>query len=329
MIEEIYAIEDDDGVEIISWPTPEYQRVCAQGHLVTNLFNSYEVSRGKGEVSYACKICQLEANQRQKEKKQGTVAGESFEEIPDTPEHRAKIEDEHEPGPDERPGEERVNVGGMSAPASSEILTRLERIEQKMDDFIADRHPHIATRILTDRIKQLEEQLAEATKGPGLDEMTFDQLKAKAAELGVEIPKGLRSAGARKLIQEHLAGQPSIEDVEDAALAAAGDPDEVEEAVHDEAVSTEPEQDDIVDAEIVEDEPEEDDEPEPEPAPRRRPAPGRRRRSAPATEEELEAAAQAATERQAAKRAAAKAQEDDDEEPAPRRRRRPRADAEG
>lgn len=323
----IELLEDEDGVEIISWPTPKYQRVCAQGHLVTDLYNSYEVSRGKDGTSYACKRCQLEANARQKEKKQGTVAGEPFEEIPDTPEHRDEIETEHAPAPGEKPGE--LVRGGVKVPLDSEVLTVLSRIESKMDAFIADRHPHIATRILTDQIAQLEAQIAELKKGPALEDMTFDQLKAKAAELGVEIPKGLRSAGARKLIEEHLAGQ-ALDTTPEA---------EVADPVQDEIPFKEHEQDDTVNA--PDDEPEldaatvepapEDEEPEVElqhegiveaesgeevaEAPRRR----RRRK----TDEELEEEARAAEERARAKTAARKAAaEQEDEEPAPRRRRR-------
>lgn len=329
MIEEIYAFEDEDGVEI-HWPVPEYQRVCAQGHLVTDLFNSYEVPRGKDGFSYACKRCQLEANKRQKEKKQGTVAGEPFEEIPDTPEHRAEIWAEHAPGPDETPQD--------LPPSLLALQAQLDRIERKVESIIADR-PNVATRVFTERIRSLEEQLAEAKKGPGLDEMTFDQLKAKAAELGIEIPKGLRSAGARKLIQEYLAGQPSTEDVEDAAQAAAGDPDVLAEADHVEVVSTEPDQDGIVDAEVIEDN-------DPEVALQHEgiveadsdeevlASPRRRRR--PKTDEELNAESEAAMERARAKTAARKAawlggdDAEADEDPAPRRRRRPRRDdAEG
>lgn len=260
-IPEVYALEDEEGVTV-HWPAPKYQRVCAQGHLVTDLWNSYEVSRGKDGTSYACKRCQLEANARQKEKKQGTTAGEPFEETPDTPEHRDEIETEHAPGPDEKPGD-----------ARSPLQIQLDRIESKMDAFIADRHPHIATRILTDQIAQLEAQIAELKKGPALADMSFDQLKAKAAELGIEIPKGLRSAGARKLIEEHLDGQPDTGN--ETVAVPSGDPQSPSDEGQEEAQQVIAEakfaaEDDIVDAEVVEDDEPAAEQEDGEPAPRRR-----------------------------------------------------------
>ena len=294
----IEALEDDPDVEPqdLPWPVPKYWRVCVNGHLVTDRFNSYEVSRGKDGTSYACKRCQLEANARLKAKKQGTVAGEPFEEIPDTPEHRAEIEAEHAPGPDETPQD--------LPPSLLALQAQLDRIERKVESIIADR-PNVATRVFTERIRSLEEQLAEAKKGPGLDEMTFEQLKAKASELGIEIPKGLRSAGARKLIEAALPtaeeASPVVDLVETPAQDSVEEVEEVEEVDQSEEAEPEPE----AEAE-VEPEAEPEEEPEPEAEPEAEPEEDvpvlRRRRRSPKTEEEIDAAAAAAEERQVRRR---------------------------
>lgn len=296
---EIYAAEDDPTVdpENLKWVPVAYQRVCAQGHLVTDTFNSYVVSRGGAATSYACKLCQLDANARLKEKQSST---------------EEKIFEDHAPDPDEKPGEIAPKKGVDFSALS--VNDTLKRIESKLDQIV-NGEPPISTwaRLQQHRIEELEKELAELKKGPALEDMTFDQLKAKAIELGIEIPKGLRSAGARKLIEEHLAGQApdtAPEDVEDAAHAAAGDP---EETVQAEAEFTEPEHEEPVN----EDDPQEDVEE----------APRRRRRAKP-SDEELEAKAQEAIERQKAKTAARKilaeepSVEAEEEEPPRRRRRR-------
>lgn len=311
---EIYAAEDDPTVdpENLKWVPVAYQRVCAQGHLVTDTFNSYVVSRGGAATSYACKLCQLDANARLKEKKEPGEAAPTEEEI----------FAEHAPAPDEKPGE--LVRGGVKVPLDSEVLTVLSRIESKLDQIV-NGEPPISTwaRLQQHRIEDLEKELAELKKGPALEDMTFDQLKAKAIELGIEIPKGLRSAGARKLIEEHLAGQApdtAPEDVEGAAHAAAGDPEETvqaEEPVNEDDPAVELQHEGIVEAESGEEE-----------------EPPRRRRRAKPSDEELEAKAQEAIERQKAKTAARKilaeepSVEAEEEEPPRRRRRRqaPEAD---
>ena len=241
-VESLEMLEDEEGTEIIEWPVPKYQRVCVNGHLVTDLFNSYEVPNGSG-VRYACKRCQLEANQRLKEKKEA-----QDEQDPDLSDGLLRVIPpafkEHEPGPDEHPGD-----------VHSPVMVALQRIESKLDNLVEDRHPHIATRLLTDRIKQLEAQIEELKKGPSLEEMTFDQLKAKASSLGIEVPKGLRSAGVRKLIQEHQAGEsqepePKPEPEPEVELDEEG----IAEAI---VVEPKPEPE-------VEESPEDDPEPEPE-----------------------------------------------------------------
>ena len=277
MTETIYLPDTDGGEGPETWPAPKHWRVCAQGHLVTDKINSYKVQRGNGVTTFACKSCQLAANERQR--------GKDREE---------EIFAEHTPGPDEKPGELPV---GAAAQALSDgdpavLKTRLDQINAKLDELLSG--PNTFAKLQQRRIDQLEKELAELKKGPALEDMTFDQLKAKAAELGIEVPKGARSAGVRKLIEEHSAApveEVSPEDVEDAARAAVGDPEDASDEPELDAATVEPapEEDPAVELQhegIVEAASGE----EVEGAPRRH----RRRRL---TEEEIDAKAQEVEER--------------------------------